>query len=160
MASKANAYVTLDQIDKLLLNALQDDASLSVSTLADRCGVSAPSCYRRIRRLRKSGVIEREVALLRLPDAQAQITVAFEVTLERQTRPQQTAFQLKMNKHPEVRQCYVVAGETDYLVIAQFKDMAAYETFSTDILSADRNMKKYRSLIASRCTKFSTKVVL
>jgi Lrp/AsnC family transcriptional regulator, leucine-responsive regulatory protein len=77
-------YNDLDETDVRLLDALQRDASESIQSLADRFNISPPTCLRRVRRLRESGWIASEVAILDADRVGALLTAVVEVSLDRQ----------------------------------------------------------------------------
>src|SRR6188508_1507037 len=103
---------TIDEVDLRLLTQLQEDASLTNQELAERCHVSAPTCLRRVKRLREWGLIERQVALLSSDKLAAQLghglTAIVEISLDRQDAEQLAAFEARVLTEPAVQQCYRV----------------------------------------------------
>ncbi|MBN0989655.1 Lrp/AsnC family transcriptional regulator [Amphritea pacifica] len=150
----------LDRIDRNILNILQKDSRISNQDLAERIGLSPPACLRRVRRLRESGVIVAEVALINPRMVGRYINIIVEVEMVRDQLDIYDAFKRKMDAAPEVTQCYQVTGEVDFLLMLLVEDMESYEAFTRKYLSTDANLAKFRTLISLRRDKFSTAVPL
>ncbi|MEO1189079.1 MAG: Lrp/AsnC family transcriptional regulator [Pseudomonadota bacterium] len=103
----------IDLIDMKLLGALQQDARMTISDLADRAGVSTASVQRRLKRLRSGGVIVREVAQLDPRKLGFGITAVVSVELERDRLDQIDAFKRKARNDPQVQNFYCVTGNRD-----------------------------------------------
>lgn len=110
------APASLDEFDHRLLQLLQRDGSATLSVLGDAVGLSPSAVQRRITRYRSSGLL-RQVAVIH-PKALGNTTLAAVlVTMERDSARSHAAFCARMRAAPEVQQCYVLAGDWDYLVI-------------------------------------------
>ena len=108
--------LALDEFDHRLLELLQRDAGLTLTALGDAVGLSASAVQRRIKRYRESGLM-RQVAVLN-PAMLGNVTLATVlVALERESAKHHVALYARLRAAPEVQQCYVLAGEWDYLVI-------------------------------------------
>ncbi|SJN14683.1 Transcriptional regulator, AsnC family [Halomonas citrativorans] len=139
----------MDAIDQRILEQLQRDASLTNQALADTIGLSPSACLKRVNRLHNAGIIEREVALLN-PDALAQcLHMVVEVTMERDNKSLYQRFLQSALSAPEVKQCYQVTGECDFVLIVTVADLDAYDRFCDQVLYADDNMRKFRTLLAA-----------
>ncbi|WP_421864960.1 Lrp/AsnC family transcriptional regulator [Motiliproteus sp.] len=149
-----------DRIDRRILDQLQRDNRISNQDLAERVGLSPPACLRRVRKLRQSGVILGDVALLDPLKMGQQLNIIVEVEMLRDQLDVYDAFVRKMRAAPEVSQCYEVTGEVDFVLVVQVADMQAYETFSRRDLSSDPHVSKFRSLISLRREKFDTTVAI
>lgn len=125
-----------DRIDRSILDALQRDGRLTNVELARRVNLSPPACLERVRRLEKSGLISRYVALLDPVKLGSGLLVFIEVILDRTTPDVFERFKEAVGSMPEVQECYMVAGGFDYLVKARVKDMAAYRDFLGNSLVA------------------------
>lgn len=125
-----------DRIDRSILDALQRDGRLTNVELARRVNLSPPACLERVRRLEKSGLISRYVALLDPVKLGSGLLVFIEVILDRTTPDVFERFKEAVGAMPEVQECYMVAGGFDYLVKARVKDMAAYRDFLGNSLVA------------------------
>ncbi len=113
--------ITLDSIDIKLLELLQTDASQSNQSLAEKVHISPPTCLRRVKALRDSGLIERQIAVLN-PEKLAAIqgyglTAMVEITLDRQGAEHLEAFEARVIQDKAVQQCYRVAPGPDFCLV-------------------------------------------
>ncbi len=152
--------VTLDAIDRKILDLLQDDNRITNLELADKVGLSPPPCLRRVRRLRELGVIARDVAILD-PARVGQGIIAFVmVELDRQREDVLAAFERRIAAEPAVQQCYFVSGEADYMLVVTCPDMQAYNGFARRVLATEHNIKRFRTSFNLSRVKYDTKVPL
>jgi Lrp/AsnC family transcriptional regulator, leucine-responsive regulatory protein len=154
----------LDATDLKLLAALQDDASLSNQTLAERVHVSPPTCLRRVKRLRDAGLIEREVALLS-PDKLAAalghgLTALVEITLDRQGAEQLEAFEARVVLDDAVQQCYRVSPGPDFMLLVHVADMPRYLALAQRLFTSDANVRNVKAFFSVKRAKFQPKVLL
>jgi Lrp/AsnC family leucine-responsive transcriptional regulator len=150
----------LDKADRRLLALLQENNQLTNLELAERANLSPPTCLRRVRRLREDKVISADVSLLDPQMIGKNLFVFIAIVLERQTEQLQRAFERKMEKADEVMQCYMVSGDTDFMVVAQVSDMNSYHSFVRNTLTGDPNIRNFRSSFAMNRSKFRTQVNL
>ena len=150
----------LDRADRKILNVLQEDSNITNVALADRVGLSPPACLRRVRALRDSGVIERDVSLVDPVKVGRRLTAFVEVTLARHSADFKTEFQRRVLDERAISQCYMVTGETDALLIVNVEDMDAYEAFASRMFDANQRIIRYRTLFAIRRVKFETAIPL
>jgi Lrp/AsnC family transcriptional regulator, leucine-responsive regulatory protein len=154
----------LDTTDLKLLAALQDDASLSNQTLAERIHVSPPTCLRRIKRLRDAGLIEREVALLSADKLAAALgvglTALVEITLDRQGAEQLEAFEARVVLDDAVQQCYRVSPGPDFILLVHVADMPRYLALAQRLFSSDANVRNVKAFFSIKRAKFQPKVLL
>jgi Lrp/AsnC family leucine-responsive transcriptional regulator len=148
--------ITLDRIDRKILNLLQQDNQLATKDLADKVNVSAPTALRRIRTLREAGIIESDVAMLNPLALGYGLMVFVEVSLTSQADDHLRAFEDRMHAEPEVLQCYFVTGQYDYFVIVHVADMDAYYQFARRVLSGAGNVQRFESRFPMRRVKFTT----
>jgi Lrp/AsnC family leucine-responsive transcriptional regulator len=106
----------LDSVDISILNRLQEQGRLTNAELAERVGLSASACHRRVKALENAGVIDRYVAILSELALGRGITVYVQVTLDNQKRDTLVAFEEAVEHVPEVMECYLMSGDADYLV--------------------------------------------
>ena len=154
----------LDSTDIKLLELLQEDASISNLELAQRAHVSPPTCLRRVKRLRDSGVIEREVALLS-PDhlAQAQghgLQAVVEVSLDRQGQTEQEAFEQKVIADDAVQQCYRVSPGPDFVLVVHVADMPGYLALAQRLFTTDANVRNVKAFFSVKRAKFEPRIAL
>jgi Lrp/AsnC family transcriptional regulator len=119
----------LDALDRKILAALQQDATVSLDALAARLGASKTPVWNRIRRLRQSGVIDRQVAILN-PEAVGLGTCFFVLIRTAQHEPEWLArFTAAVAELPEIVSAHRLAGEIDYVLQVRAPDARAYDAF-------------------------------
>lgn len=149
----------LDDLDRRILAQLQQDASLTNQQLAERVFSSAPTCLRRVRRLREAGVIQAVVALLDPGQVGQPLTAIVEVTLDVQSTEALAEFERRAVAEPAVVQCYRVSGGPDFVVVVIAPDMAAYHALVARLFNAAANVRNVRSFFAVHRAKFDTRVM-
>ena len=137
----------IDEIDLKILEELQRDSSRTNVQLARAVGLSPPACLRRVRRLRASGAIRREMAVLDPGIAGLQTMVLAGVVLERESRDILAAFKRRLLEDDAVAQCWYVTGQFDFLVLVRVRDICAYEELGQRLFHSDPNVKRYESLV-------------
>ncbi|HAU1376736.1 TPA: Lrp/AsnC family transcriptional regulator [Legionella pneumophila] len=150
----------LDKIYRKILNILQKNNQITNQALADIVGISAPPCFRRVKRLREEKIIVNDVALVDPFKVGRPLIVFVNITLEKQREDLLAHFERKMQEEPEVMQCYFVSGDTDYLLIIHVKDMNHYNEFARRVFANEPNIRKFRSSFCLNRTKYNTQVVL
>ena len=148
----------MDITDRKLLDQLQKNAKTSIQSLADRTGISTASVQRRMRALRASGAIQREVAILDPRQVGLGITAIVAVELERDRLDQIDAFKRKARADRQVTHFYCIAGESDFILIVMAKDIADYEAFTHRFFFADKNVRKFRTSIVVSTEKATSEV--
>ena|SRR5438105_5947810 len=156
--------IYLDAIDIALLEQLQADASLSNQALAQRVHVSPPTCLRRVKRLRDTGLIERQVAILNV-DRVAGVTghglqAIVEITLDRQGDQEQQAFETRVAQDDAVQQCYRVSPGPDFVLIVHTNDMPGYLALAQRLFTSDANVRNVKAFFSLRRAKFRPSVPL
>src|SRR5580704_13303667 len=106
----------MDDMDRRILAVLQDDGRISLADLATRVGLSPSPCLRRIRRLERSGIIARYVAVLDQSKVGLPVSVFVSIKLESQRVEALDRFKKAIAKWPEVLECYLMTGPRDYLL--------------------------------------------
>ncbi|HLW91472.1 MAG TPA: Lrp/AsnC family transcriptional regulator [Roseiarcus sp.] len=149
-----------DAIDLRILAALQDDASVTNVELAEKVGLSPSPCLARVRSLEEAGVIARRVALLDPLKLGASVSVFIRVTLEKQTEPVLDVFEAAVARFPEVMECYLMTGDSDYLLRVVVSDVVALQHFILDRLSKTRGVANIRSSFALKQVKYNTALPL
>jgi DNA-binding Lrp family transcriptional regulator len=156
--------LNIDATDIKLLDALQQDASLSNQALAERVHISPPTCLRRVKRLRDAGLIEREIALLS-PDKLAAVlghglTALVEISLDRQGAEQLEMFEARVVLDDAVQQCYRVSPGPDFILVVHVADMPAYLALSQRLFTSDANVRNVKAFFSTKRAKFQPKVLL
>ena len=156
--------ITIDQTDLLLLDALQQDASLSNQALAARAHISPPTCLRRVKRLVDSGLVEKQVAILGAdkltPLLGHGLTAIVEITLECQGEEAQAAFEQRVATDAAVQQCYRVSPGPDFVLIIHARDMPDYLALAQRLFTADANVRNVKSFFSVNRSMFGTRVPL
>ena len=120
---------TLDAIDRKLLTVLQQEGRITAQDLAERVGLTASPCLRRIRLLEEAGIIRRYVAVVDQKAVGLPVSVFVSVKLERQREEELDRFAAAIARWPEVLECYLMTGPRDYLLRVVVPDLEAYEAF-------------------------------
>jgi DNA-binding Lrp family transcriptional regulator len=145
--------VKLDRIDRRILSDLQQNGRMTNVDLAERAGISAPPCLRRVRALEEAGFIRGYHADLDAELLGYAVTVFAQVGLSSQAETDLKAFEGLMQSWPEVRECHMLAGETDFLLKVVATDWDAYQRFLTTRLTAAPNVSHVKSALAIRSCK-------
>jgi Lrp/AsnC family leucine-responsive transcriptional regulator len=148
----------IDEIDRRILRALQDNARLSIAEIAERVGLSSTPCWNRIRRLETEGYIQGYVALLDQEKLGLPDTVIIEVTLDRHDEDIVDRFGRALAELPEVLEAYLTTGEYDYVIKVAVEGTRGYEEFLRSRLYRIPGIRHSRSLFALRCLKRMTSV--
>ncbi|KVH32465.1 AsnC family transcriptional regulator [Burkholderia cepacia] len=125
----------LDAIDRRILRALQQNSNQTNAELAQRAGLSATPCLRRVHLLEEQGVIDAYVALLNPAAVDLRFTAFVRVTLERQDKTTVERFAREMEQAPEVLECHLMAGSYDYLLRVIARDLDDYQRFQMETLT-------------------------
>ena len=119
----------LDDRDHALLRHLQADSRMSNADLADRVGMSASACWRRVRSLEAAGIIDRYGAILNPHAAGLTFQAIVHVQLTRHSEDDLAAFIRGVTARPEVAECYATTGQSDYQMRVLCRDLDAYNNF-------------------------------
>jgi len=154
------AQVELDDLDRRILNALQDDAAQTNHQLAERVHASPPTCLRRVRRLLEAGVIVRQVALLAPEKLGPTLSAIVEITLDQQGDEMQQEFEQLVAAEAAVQQCYRVSPGPDFVLLVQVADMPAYHALAHRLFAAHKNVRNVRSYFSIHRSKFDTRIAV
>ncbi|MXP25476.1 winged helix-turn-helix transcriptional regulator [Altererythrobacter indicus] len=138
----------LDRYEKAILNLLQEDASLSVAAIAEKVGLSASPCWRRIDRLDKEGFIKKRIAVVDRKKVGLNAHIFAQVKLNAHGRANLDEFSRAIQEFPEVLECYVLMGPVDFLLRIVAADIEAYEKFFFDRLSSLPGIQEINSTVA------------
>jgi DNA-binding Lrp family transcriptional regulator len=156
--------ILLDAIDLALLRILQRDASLSNQALAAQAHTSAPTCLRRVKRLRDAGLIERHIAILN-PEKMAAavghgLSAIVEITLDRQDARSVDQFEARVAQDDAVQQCYRVSPGPDFVLVVHTPDMPAYQALTQRLFTADANVRNVKAFFSVKRSKFGAELGL
>ena len=119
----------MDETDKKILDFLQNDATLSVSDIAQQVGLSTSPCWNRIQRLEKAGIIRGRVALLDAEALNVGVTAFVSIRTNQHSAVWFEQFADAVSSSPEVVEFYRMSGDVDYLLRVVVSDIAAYDEF-------------------------------
>jgi Lrp/AsnC family transcriptional regulator len=119
----------LDDIDIKILDAMQADAGLSVAEVAEKVGLTASPCWRRIRNLETAGVIRKRMAVLEDREVGLDFQAVVMVKITPPTRENHALFMENVQDIPEIVEALTISGDYDYLLRVMTPDMTAYNNF-------------------------------
>lgn len=143
----------LDEIDLHILDRLQKDGRVTNVELAQSVGLTAPPCLRRMRALEDEGVINSYHAAIDPAKMGYTITVFAMVSLKSQAESDLQAFENHVQQLPEVRECYMLNGEIDFILKVVAKDLQQFQNFLTSQLTAAPNVASVKSSLTIRSAK-------
>lgn len=146
----------LDETDKRLLKALQNDSNINVKELASRLDLTKTPVYERIKRYLKNGIIKKYVAVLDFTKVGNSMVVFCSVSLESQKLEAIEAFGEAVERIPEVIECYLMGGANDFLLKVIVRDLEDYHRFSSGKLAALPNVSQIKSSFVINEVKRST----
>lgn len=146
----------LDLYEKRILRLLQEDASLSNADVAEKVGLSASPCWRRIDRLEREGFIKRRVAILDRRKVGLNAQIFAQVKLNAHGRANLDEFAAAIRELPEVLECYVMMGSVDFLLRIVAPDIEAYEKLFFNRLSQLPGVQEVNSTVALSEIKATT----
>lgn len=152
--------IELDAIDCRILQCLQDDARIANADLARRVFLSPSPCLRRVRRLEEMGVIRRHVTLLDPAAIGLPVSVFVQVSLERQVDDALAEFERRIVARPEVMECYLMTGDSDYLLRVVAADLDAFQRFLLDHLTRIPGVASIKSSFALKQVSYRTALPL
>lgn len=146
----------MDNYDLNILDCLQKDARISNVSLAEAIHLSPAPCLRRVRELEKRGVISGYTTILDPELVGWNVSVFIEIRLEKQILSYIQVFEEMVDQYPEVMECYLMTGTSDYLLRVVAKDLPSLQTFITEKLATIPNVANMRSSIALKQVKYKT----
>lgn len=150
----------LDSTDVAILEQLQENARVTNVELAKQVNLTASPCFARVRGLEASGVIRRHVTLLDTDRLGLNLNVFIQVSLEKQREDALRRFEDTIAQRPEVMECYLMTGDSDYLLRVLVRDVRDLERFILNSLSKITGISNIRSSIALKQVRYKTAVPL
>lgn len=148
--------IELDSRDRAILSLLQKDGGVTNAELAERVNLSPSACLRRVKLLQESGLVKGTVMLLDEVAAGLPGAAFVFVTLDQQGRQSLDAFEAAVARHPEILECYLLAGTADYLLRVVFADTADFERIHRNALTTLPGVVRVQSTLALRTVKRTT----
>ena len=155
-----NMSFMLDLIDYRIIDALQRDGGLSNIELARQVHLSPSPCLARVKALKAAGVIERYVALTSAAALGLGLNVFISISLKSQSKAALAEFERRIAEHDEVMECYLMSGDSDYLIRVAIADIAALEQFIVEQLTPIPGIDKIRSSFALKQVRYKTALPL
>ena len=152
----ARALPPLDRTDVRILDTLQVDARTSHQELSEKVHLSAPQCFRRVRKLEESGVIARYVALLDPARVGLGVTAFVSVSLKSGQKQDLEKFKSVVAAIPEILECHTVTGEADYLLKVVAPDLQVFSRFLLERLVEHFDVVSTKSEVSLEQIKFTT----
>jgi len=142
--------LTLDRTDRKILTLLQPDGRMTNAELAERVNLSPSACLRRVQQLEKAGIIDGYVMLVNQDAIGRPDNIFVEVTLNSQSEVILSAFEEAAAACPDIMECYLMAGDADYLIRVAAADTRDYERIHNQYLSRFPGVARIRSSFAMR----------
>ncbi len=152
--------MTLDTIDKKLIQLLQNNSKQTTKQLSLQLNLSVTAVYERIKKLEKEQVIKQYVALINKNKIGKSFLVFCHIKLIQHTKEYVTTFEKEISKLTEVSECFHVSGDYDYILKIYVKDMAAYRDFMVTKLTAIKHIGSTHSIFTIGEVKNTTAIDL
>jgi len=152
--------IDLDTTDRKILNLLQHDGRMTNAQLAESINLSPSACLRRVSRLEAEKVIAGYAMLVNQEAIGLGTSVIVEVSLNSQAEEILNSFETAVRKVPAVMECYLMAGDADYVVRVTVAGVQDYERIHKEYLSRLPHVARIRSIFAMRTVYKSTAVAL
>jgi Lrp/AsnC family leucine-responsive transcriptional regulator len=149
-----------DSIDVRILRELQESAKLTNLELSERVHLSPSPCLARVRRLERTGLIDRYVTLLDADRLGLGVNAIIQIRLEKQIERALEVFEAAMQCCPEVMECYLMSGDSDYLIRVVVRDVPSLQRFLVEELSKISGVANIRSSFALKQVKYKTALPL
>jgi len=143
----------LDAIDLKILRELQRDGRITNVELAERVGLSAPPCLRRVRKLEESGIVEGYHAMLNAPALGFDLVAFCMVGLKHQSEANLKAFAAATTEWLLVRQAWMVSGDSDFLLHCVAENLTHFQDFVIEVLTANEHVDTVRTMLTIRQVK-------
>jgi DNA-binding Lrp family transcriptional regulator len=143
----------IDKAGKIILRELQRDARLPLADLAQKAGLSASSCHRRVKQLEEEGVITAYAATLSREALGLANEFFVEVSLAAQTEEAFEKFERAVQRIPEILECHLMSGQFDYMLRVVAQDVADYERIHRNMLARLPGLQRIQSGLALRTVK-------
>lgn len=147
-------------MDCNILNMLQEDARISNVDLSEKVHLSPSPCLRRVRRLESEGTIRSYVTLLDPAEVGLPVSVFVQVSLERQVDDALENFEREVVARPEVMECYLMTGDSDYLLRVVAPDLESFQRFLLEHLTRIPGVASIKSSFALKQVSYRTALPL
>ncbi len=148
----------IDEVNRQILNILQDEGAITNAELANKVGMAPPTVLERVKKLERQGIIRKYVALVDEAKIGRGIIAFVSISVADHSTLGIKNFHREILRLPEVLECYHIAGEKDYLIKVIAKDIPDYETFAIEKLAALPNIGKISTMFVLSTVKRETKI--
>jgi Lrp/AsnC family leucine-responsive transcriptional regulator len=150
------ATSSLDDFDRAILRIVQKNNQLTHEKLAQEIGLSGSAVRRRLTRLRKDGIIKRDIAIVE--PKELSVTLVVQITFEVDTPEAYSALDTLIDADPHIKQGYHVSGPVDYILVVQGPTLQWYEQWAKETLMRDNSIRRHDTSVVYSCKKFDTSV--
>jgi len=150
----------MDAIDRKILRILQNNASIAMADLARQVGLSHTPCWRRIKQLEENGAIRERVVILDPAIMGLNVNVLANIRLKAHDEDTLNAFERAARERPEIVECFIMGGESDYAVRIVVGSIEEYETLLKKVLLHFPGVASVNSHFALKCVKNTTRLPL
>lgn len=150
----------LDHFDIKILSILQEDNLLPQRDIGEKIGLSAAAVQRRIKRMRKAELIQKDTIILDREKIGQPITLIVEVELENEKINLIDEAKSIFTNTPEVQQCYYVTGDSDFILIILVSSMQEYEALTRRIFFSNKNVKQFKTSVTLDIVKLGMNIPL
>ena len=140
----------LDAIDTRIIGQLRNNARISNADLAQAVGLSPSACHRRVKQLEARGIIRGYTVVLDARQAKRGTVVFVQITLDRQTDDVLARFEQAARRCPEIRECYLMTGDSDYFLRVEAESAQDFERIHKEILSSLPGVSRIHSSFSIR----------
>ena len=152
--------LNLDEVDRKILRVLQQNGRLSNAELAEKINLSPSACLRRLHMLLEGHLVDGTYLVLDQKAAGFPGTAYVFITLERQDRIQLDTFEARVKLVPKVQECYLLAGQADYLLRVVYNGAEDLERLHTEVLTRLPGLMRVQSIFTLRTVKRTTQLPL
>lgn len=144
---------TIPEIDRKILRSIQQDSSLSMAELGEKVGLSASACHRRLKSLEERGYVAGYRAALDRGMLSFSMQFFIELSLVSQSEPVLEAFESAVRNIPEILECHLMAGQSDYILRVVCEDAAAFERLHRELVAKLPGVARVHSNMSIREVK-------
>ncbi|WP_334191120.1 Lrp/AsnC family transcriptional regulator [Noviherbaspirillum sp.] len=137
----------LDRYDRIILQTLQENGRASNVELSDKASLSAPQCFRRVRRLEAEGIIRGYAARVDPATIGLGVMAFVNISIDREQSKQVRTLEKAIRQFPEILECYTISGDFDYLLKVVSTDLKSLSSFLTDRLMQVHGVSGVRSMV-------------
>lgn len=148
--------IELDETSLRILDLLQQNADISNAELAERVGLSTSPCWRRVTEMKEKGVLRGAVMLADPLSLGLAVNVFVHVSLKQQDKVSLRHFTDAISERPEVMECYLMTGESDFLLRVVVENLQKYQLLMMDCLTQIESVSSIRSSFALSQVKYTT----